>query len=90
MGYGFAQRTLNKRVTDAEQQVETLRADMKERDEKCDERIEDITSRLREIEDRYMNGMERQLAQARESGLQLIDRGVIRPATPRQLEEPNG
>lgn len=70
MGYAFAERTLGKRVSD-------LRADMLADRAKCAAEVADLTHRLREVEDRAFNGMERQLAQSRQSAAYLLKDGQI-------------
>ena len=72
MGYSFAAKTIGR-------QVRSLRADMDKSEAKCREDIRDLTARLRTVEDRAYNGLERQLGQVRESTVHLIDGGVIRP-----------
>lgn len=72
MGYGFAHRTIGKRVSE-------LKKDMDKAEAKCREDIRDITNRLREIEDRSFWGVQRQKVQQHESAVHLIDRGVITP-----------
>ena len=83
MGYAFNGKTVGKRVRE-------LREEMEERDLKCDQKmaemkaeylrsIHDLTTRLREIEDRAFYGMQRQAEQVRDSTAHLIDRGVITP-----------
>jgi hypothetical protein len=70
MGYGFAGKTIGKRVRE-------LRDEMEKRGAKCDAKmaemnvdymksIGDLTSRLREIEDRAFYGMQRQAGQVRD------------------------
>ena len=70
MGYVFAEKTIGKRVAD-------LRADMVADRAKCAEDIHDLTTRLREIEDRAYHGMERQAGQVRQSAAYILDRGQI-------------
>lgn len=72
MGYGFAHKTIGKRVSE-------LRADMDKAEAKCREDIRDITNRLREIEDRSFWGIQRQNAQQHASTVHLIRDGTITP-----------
>jgi predicted phosphoribosyltransferase len=69
MGYGFAHKTIGKRVGE-------LRDDMRRSEQRCDTAIKDLVDRVREVEDRYTHGMERQLGQARQSTVAIIERGV--------------
>lgn len=83
MGYGFAHRTLSKEISG-------LRAKMDLNEEKCRHEIDTLRAehkteigglvgRLREIENLYFYGVQRQLGQVRESTAHLIDRGRIVP-----------
>jgi hypothetical protein len=65
MGYGFAHKTIGKRVSE-------LRDEMREDKADCARSIADLTSRLREIEDRSFYGLTRQFDQVRASGAQVI------------------
>jgi hypothetical protein len=51
--------------------------------------IRDLTMRLREVEDRTYNGMERQLAQTRQSTAVILDRGGISNIAPTATEAAN-
>lgn len=72
MGYGFAHKTLGKRISE-------LREEMREDKAECDRKVADLTNRLREIEDRSFWGVQRQRIQQSESALHLINEGVIKP-----------
>jgi len=72
MGYAFAHKTIGKRISELREDMAADKAD-------CDRRIDDLTHRLREIEDRAYHGMERQASQARQSAAFLIDRGEVKP-----------
>jgi hypothetical protein len=64
-GWGFAMKLMKDRIGD-------LKADIaRERDE-CDRRISGLETRVREVEDRYTHGMERQLGQVRVSGYHVL------------------
>lgn len=65
MGYAFAHKTTGKRVSE-------LRDEMREDKADCNQRIADLTNRLREIEDRSFYGLTRQYGQLRESGVHII------------------
>jgi hypothetical protein len=71
-GYGFASKTFGK-------QMKQLRGDMKDDKDDCDRRIHDLTERLRTVEDRSFNSLERQAAQVRESAVHVIRGGKIIP-----------
>lgn len=65
-GWAFSSRTVLKIV-------------IKEREE-CERRIAALENRVRELEERYFGGMERQLMQVRDSSVRIIDRGRVRDA----------
>ncbi len=72
MGYTFAHRTLSKRISEMKDEMREDKAD-------CDRRINDITTRLREVENRSFWGVRHQSDQQRESAIHLIDKGIITP-----------
>lgn len=72
MGFGFAHKTVGKRVAELKEDMRLDKLD-------CDTRITDLTRRMREVEDRYLNGMERQLVQSRESTVRVLRDGDIIP-----------
>ncbi len=72
MGWGFAHKTIGKRVSELKDEMRDDKAD-------CDRRIVDLSNRLREVEDRYMSGLERQTAQIRDSAIHVIRSGRIDP-----------
>ena len=83
-GWGFCQKTvlaLSGKATDKliafmEVERERERSELSEERERerreCTERIDALEARLKEVENRYMNGMERQLAQIRQSTVAVI------------------
>lgn len=72
MGYGFAHKTLSKRISELKDDLRADKAD-------CDRKIADLTTRLREIEDRSFWGVQRQNAQQHASTVHLIRDGTITP-----------
>lgn len=72
MGYGFAAKTIGK-------QLKQVREDMREDKDDCDRRIHDLTERLRTVEDRSFNSLDRQASQIRESAIHVIRGGKIDP-----------
>jgi len=73
LGWSFAIRTVFK-LTKA--QVAELKDENRREREECERRINALEARVKEVEDRYTSGMERQLAQVRESGARIIGRDV--------------
>lgn len=66
-GWGFAMKLMKGRIDD-------LKADMvRERDE-CRDEISELKVQVKTLNDFMLHGMERQLAQVRESSVQLIRR----------------
>lgn len=64
-GWGFAMKLMNGRIRD-------LKADvLRERDE-CHRRVGDLETQVRALNDFMLHGMERQLAQVRESSVRII------------------
>lgn len=60
MGYGFSAKVISKREAELKEQIAELKFEMRDDKADCDRKIDDLTRRLREIEDRYMNHIERQ------------------------------
>lgn len=75
-GYGFASRTLGKRIEELKGDLAAVKSDQAEERRLHREDLGKLADRLREIEDRTYNGMERQLAQARQSTAVIVERGV--------------
>lgn len=71
-GWTFAHKIVGK-------QIRMLRDDMAEDKADCDKRIADLTNRLRVVEDRGYQGLERQLGQVHNSALHIIRNGRIDP-----------
>lgn len=77
-GWGFCVATVlritNRQIRRLEDEVrDEKRARQDEKDD-CDRKIEALAARVREVEDRYTHGMERQLSQVRQSSVALIRR----------------
>lgn len=69
-GWGFAMKLMNGRIRDLKTDVERERED-------CHRRVEDLETQVRKLNDFMLHGMERQLAQVRESSLRIIaERGA--------------
>lgn len=70
-GWGFCVLTVL-RITN--RQIERLEGELATEKAECARRISALESRVKEVEDRYTHGMERQLAQVRSSSEHLLER----------------
>lgn len=71
-GWGFCVLTLL-RITN--KHIERLENELRDEKKQCADQIAALTQRVKEVEDRYTNGMERQLSQVRQSSVAIIERG---------------
>lgn len=89
-GWAFAIRTAFRSVKrqveeqrDAHaQQIERMEQAHRRSQEDCDRRITQLEREMRDLSERYTAGLERQLAQARQSAEEMtgrIDRGRLKP-----------
>lgn len=70
-GWGFCVLTVL-RITN--KQIERLETELRDEKKQCADQIAALTLRVKEVEDRYTNGMERQLSQVRQSSVEIIQR----------------
>lgn len=70
-GWGFCVATIL-RITN--KQITRLEGDLSKEREDCQREIAELKARVKEVEDRYTNGMERQLSQVRQSSVEVIER----------------
>lgn len=72
-GWGFCVATIL-RITN--KQIARLEKELADEKAECARAIHELRARVKEVEDRYTNGMERQLSQVRQSSVEIIERDV--------------
>lgn len=64
-GWGFAMKLMKGRIDD-------LKDDMEKAERKCAADVDELKAQVRKLNDFMLHGMERQLAQVRESGFYIL------------------
>ena len=78
-GWTFAHKTLTKHISGLKDDISLLRIEAKHDKDDCDKQLALLQNRIKEVEDRGYQGLERQLGQVHNSALHLIRNGRIEP-----------